>query len=77
MELSCFIKLGVMCDIHWKLHPVKPDDMLQTLKLATDLLGPQHGFLSQHVSGTSLHAARAMNLCCTCIDLNIIQLLGH
>eukprot|EP00980_Cylindrotheca_fusiformis_P025481 scaffold13823_cov108-Cylindrotheca_fusiformis.AAC.1 len=59
----------------WKL--LSPTDLTADLRAAAALLGPQLGFLPQHVSARSLRAAGAMALLCANVDADRIRLIGR
>mmetsp|Transcript_64909 Transcript_64909/g.188173 ORF Transcript_64909/g.188173 Transcript_64909/m.188173 type:complete len:382 (-) Transcript_64909:11-1156(-) len=54
-----------------------PTDITTTLRLATTILGPAHGFLPDNVSARSLRASGAMALLCADVDSDRIQLIGR
>jgi len=61
----------------YQLCRITSADLTSTLRLATALLGPAHGFLPQHVSARSLRASGATALLCADVDADRIRLIGR
>jgi hypothetical protein len=57
--------------------PIKPADITDSLRAATNSLGPLYGFLPKDISARSLRASGAMALLCAQVDSDIIRLLGR
>lgn len=60
-----------------RLRRLTAREITDVLKLASQLLGPQYGFLPKDVSARSLRASGAMALLCAQVDTDRIRLLGR
>jgi hypothetical protein len=60
-----------------RLTRITPSELTALLRLSTNILGPQFGFLPKDISARSLRAAGATALLCANVDSDRIRLLGR